>query len=275
MKRTLKITMFTLIALLGLLLLTLILAGGSLIKGLINKAGPRLLGVPVSVERVVFKPFQGKIGITALHVGNPSGFKTPSLVELGDVQVDLVPLSLFKETILIRQIIITAPELTYEKGLLRSNINTLLDQLGGGGKAGVENPGNTPPEPRPPAPRGKKVIIERLVVTDPKVRLSLTLAGGHALPIALGQVELKDIGKEGGGVSVGDALRILLSVITSNVENAILGTGQIVGDGAKAVGRGAMAAGSAVAGGAATAVKSLGALIGVGGKDQTNTPPSP
>ena len=68
-----------------------------------------------------------------------------------------------------------------------------------------------------------------MVVRNPKLNLSVTATGGHYLPIALGQIELKDVGKENGGVTFADAINIILSLVTSNVENAVLGAGDIVG----------------------------------------------
>lgn len=255
MKRKLVIAGLILLGLLVVLLLGLIFAGGAFIRTTINTAGPAALGVPVSVQRVVFMPLRGKIRLTGLHVGNPEGFKTPALFEMGDAVVEMDPASLFRDTIVVHRIIVTAPEITYEKGLRSSNFSTLLDRLGGG-KSG-------PKEPAPAASKpGRKVIIEEMVIRDPKLKLSLTLAGGHAIPIALGQVEIRDIGKEKGGVTMVDAVRILFSVITSNVENAVVGAGTTVSDGAKAVGNGAV-----------SAVKGVGELLGVGGKKTPDPKP--
>lgn len=264
MKKTLKITGLVLVIIILFTAAGLMLAGGSFIKGAINTFGPAALGVPVTLQDAKFMPFRGKIKLTKLHVGNPEGFKTPALFDLGDVDIELNSRSLFSDMIVIHKIIVIAPEITYERGLMDSNFGKLTKQLQGDGAKAAE-------EKKPDKDKkgkAKKVIIEQMIIRDPKLNVSVTAAGGHAIPIALGQVELKDIGKESGGVTFADAIKIIFSVITSNVENAVLGAGDLVGSGAKAVGKGATAVGGAVVDGASSAVKGVGNLLGIGGKKE-------
>lgn len=282
MKRILKKVGLVLVVVLSVVLLAVVFVGGSLIKNGVNTFGPTALGVPVTLQSAKFMPLRGKIQLTKLHVGNPEGFKTPGLFDLGDVDIELDAGSLFSDTIVIHKIYVNAPEITYERGLLGSNFSKLSDQLAGDKKPAEEKK----PEPAP-AKKGaaKKVIIEQMIVRDPKLNFAMTASFGHYVPIALGQVELKDIGKEKGGVTMVDAIKIIFSVITSNIENAVLGAGDLIGSGVKAVGKGAAAvggaavdgasaAGGAVVDGASSAVKGIGHLIGIGGKkSETNEPP--
>jgi len=55
-------------------------------------------------------------------VGNPEGFKTESVFQLNQIRVILDPKSLLTNRIHIREILIDAPEITYEVGLSGSNI---------------------------------------------------------------------------------------------------------------------------------------------------------
>ena len=255
MKKPLKFIVWLLVATLAGLLLALLFAGGPVIKGAVNTLGPAVLGVPVTLQGASFHPIQGRVRLTRLRVGNPEGFKTPALFEVGDITIELDSASLFTDTIMIREVVIEGPEITYERGLRNSNFGKLSDRLSGNsGDAGTKQ--TTKPE----SGRSRKCIIERLVVRDPKLRLSVTALGGHALPIALGQVELKEIGKESGGVTMTDAIRIIFSVITSNVENAITGTGSLIGSGASSVGHATT-----------SAAKAVGSLIGLAPRS-TNEP---
>lgn len=248
-----------------LLLVGLTFFGGSMVKGAVNGFGPSVMGVPVTLEEANFRPLAGKIKLTRLHVGNPKGFKTPALFELGEVDIELNVKSLFSDMIVIHKIAVVAPHITYERGLLDSNFGALTKQL-------------DLKRDKKPKKGDKKVVIDELVVTDPSLNVSITAAGGHAIPIKLGKVELKDIGKEHGGVTFADAMKIIFSVITSNVENAVMGAGDLlgsgakaIGTGAKAVGSGAMAVGGAVVGGASSVVKGIGGLVGIGDKDGETT----
>lgn len=265
---------------------SLSLFGGAMIKGAVNSFGPAVLGVPVTLERATFRPFSGKVQLTKLHVGNPEGFKTPALFDLGDVDIELNARSLFDDTIVIHKIFVNAPEITYERGLLASNFSKLLDQLQGGDKtAGEKKPEETPEKTT--ADGGKKVIIEELVVRDPKLNVSITAAGGHYIPVALGQVEMKDIGRKSGGATFADAVKVIFSVLTQNIENAVTGAGDLIGSGVKTAGKaagegvkavggalsdGASAAGGAISDGASAVGKTIGGLLG-GKKDDAQKEP--
>jgi hypothetical protein len=248
-------------ALVVLLLVSLMMFGGAMVKGAVNGFGPVLMGVPVTLEKASFRPLAGKLKLTNLHVGNPEGFKTPALFELGVVNIELNSKSLFSDTILIHKIEVVAPHITYEKSILGSNFSELMKQFGGDKTKKPEEKSG-----------GKKVVIEEMIVTDPALNVSITAAGGHYIPVKLGRVELKDIGKEHGGVTFADALSIIFSVVTSNIENAVLGAGDLIGSGAKAIGNGAQAAGGAVVNGASSVIKGVGGLLGGGKKADEKRP---
>jgi uncharacterized protein involved in outer membrane biogenesis len=264
MKKALKWIAIGIGVLLTLLVAGLTLFGGALVKGAVNGLGPAVVGVPVTLEKATFRPLAGEIKLTGLHVGNPPGFKTPALFDLGEVDVRLDVRSLFKDTLVIRKIVVIAPHITYERGLLDSNFGALGKRIQGGAKGKEEA---TESEPRA-KDSGGKVIIDELVVVDPTLNVSVTAAGGHSIPVKLGRVELRNIGREGGGVTFSDAFKIVFSVIASNVENAVLGAGELIGSGVKAVGSGAKAVGGAVADGAVSVAKGVGGLLRLGEKNE-------
>lgn len=270
MKKTLISIGIGIAVLVVLFLAGLMVFGGAMVKGAVNGFGPAIMGVPVTLEKASFRPLSGRITLTKLHVGNPEGFKTPALFELGEVDIELDPKSLFTDTIVIHKIAVVAPHITYERALLDSNFGALMKQLEGDTKKKSDGAKDDQ--------GGKKVVIDELVVTDPVLNVSITAAGGHAIPIKLGKVELKDIGKEHGGVTFADAMKIIFSVVASNIENAVMGAGNLLGSGAeaigsvaKALGSGAMAVGGAVVGGASSVVKGIGNLVGLGEKTGETT----
>jgi hypothetical protein len=251
MKKTLKWIGIGICVLVIFLMAGLTMFGGAMVKGAVNGFGPVLMGVPVTLKKASFSPLAGKIRLTNLHVGNPKGFNTPALFDLDEVDIELNARSLFSDVILIHRIAVVAPHITYEKALLDSNISELMKHLQGGKKT----------EAAKEQESGKKVIIEELIVTDPTLNVSITTAGGHSVPVKLGKIELKDVGKEHGGVTFSDAIAIVFGVITSNIENAVLGAGDLVGSGAKALGHGAETVGDSIAKGASSVIKDVGGFL--------------
>ena len=201
----------------GAAVVVMLSAGGRVITTAVNSFGPQLLGVPVTLKDATFSPLQGRATLSGLHVGNPEGFYTPSLLEADTIAIDVEVLSLFAGTAHIRKIEIKKPRITFERGPDRSNIQALQDKLSG--KKPKAAPGTTPAPPPPPGSPAakkaqKKVIIDELVISDPQLNASLTMLNGHYLIVALGQIDIRDIGKDKGGVTFNDAIRIIVTAIT-------------------------------------------------------------
>ncbi len=235
-----------LLAVLGVVA-TVFFAGGPLIRKAVNAAGPELLGVPVTLADAKFSPLQGRLRLTGLSVGNPEGFKTKSLFDLKTIEVEVDVASLLSDTIVIRRILVDAPEITYERGLQKSNIGVVQEKL----DAGKPAPSATPARP------GKKVVIEDFQVTNGQVRLSVTAAQGYAAPIALADIHLTHVGREEGstGLSPADIVRLVLGTVLKSVVAAVGNVGEAAVEGVTAVG-------SAAVEGAVDGVKSIGRGIG-------------
>ncbi|MBP1589883.1 MAG: hypothetical protein ILO10_06775 [Kiritimatiellae bacterium] len=240
---------------------------GSLVKWSVNNVAPKLLGVPTSVETVRLAPLRGKVFLENLHVGNPEGFHTDGIFDLAKMVVDLDMKSLLSDSIVIKEITIGGMEVTYEQGLLHSNVGTLLDNLSGDQEKEAEEEVEEKPEEEA-AEGGKKVVIKKFSLADSKVRVAATGMMGLGLPIPLPSMELEDIGAKTGGATVKDVIIELLKDVGGLVTGAITGVGGAVVDGAAAVG-GVVADGATAVGGAvADGTKALaGAVTGLFGDD--------
>jgi len=247
-----KLILGVLIALLLIVvigMMVLMLYGGSIIKKAVNTVGPDILGVPVTLQEAQFSLTKGRLQLTGLHVGNPKGFKTAALCDVGQIEVEVDLKSLLTDTIVIRRILVKEPQITYEQGLRGNNLGALLEQMGGDKEA-------TPAPAAKDAEPGTKVVIDELTISGGKVKLSVTAAMGVSAPIALTTVSMKNIGREGGteGLGMTDVVRLILGTVLKSVVQAVGGLGGVAVDGVKAMGAGAVKVG----GGAVDAVKSLG-----------------
>ena len=255
MKRAFKVALTLFVVVLVAIVLILNSFGGRLIQKTVNVAGPAALGVPVSLEKAEFHLLRGNVLLKGLKVGNPEGFKTDGIFELGQLTVDLNTRSLLSGVVHIRKILVDAPKITYERGLTSSNLGDLL--------AGLEKKpdpaGEETPEAEEPAPEsapakeagGAKVIIDELVVSDAQLNVSLTVAQGLSAPLPLPTITLRDIGKESGGAGFMEVLQKVLGAILGAVTDVIKGSAKLLGDGAALVGDGALAVGGVAVDGAA------------------------
>ena len=247
MKKALKIAAGILVVL-ALAFLVLELSLDKMVLKGVNAAGPAALGVPVALEDVDISLVRGKASLKNLHIGNPEGYKTDGLFDLGSISVDVDNSTLLSDTIVVREIAIEGLALTFEKGLLDNNLNALIEQLSAGqekeaGKEADAKEEKTKKEKK----TAKKVVIEKLSISGSKMNFSITgaaaLTGGGAIPIPLPPITLTDLGKEKEGMTPVEAVQSVLKAILGAAGTAIAGAGDLLGDAGKAVGEGALAVG--------------------------------
>lgn len=253
----------------------LILFLGPAIKTGIELVGPQVTGVPISVEKVRINPWAGSVHVKALVVGNPEGFKTASLMELGAFQLKMSLPSLWSDTVIVRQILIDAPQITYEKSLTSSNLAEFEKNLTGGTSSAASEEATS--DSSEPAGSGKKVIVEDFQFNGARVHVSVTALGGKKLTLPLPSIHLQDLGKDSGGASIGEVVSELFGSVRSAVVNvvasgtdlaggALKGAGELAGEAATGVRDAAQGVGDAasetVQEAAGALKKSLGGLFG-------------
>jgi hypothetical protein len=205
----------------------------SIVKAAIETYGSEATQAKVTVNDVSISPTSGSGALKGLVVGNPQGFKTPQAFRLGEISLKLDTGSITGDTILIKEIVIAAPEVTYELAGASDNIRTLRDNadryaksMGAGGTSGTSSTGGTAPKPAETKDEGgKKLIIENLYVRSGKVNVAATVVGGKSIGANLPDIHLKDIGKAKGGATPAEVVDQVLGAITQNVQTAVRGIG--------------------------------------------------
>ncbi len=255
--RILKTVLIGLVVILVAAVVIVALFLGQIIKTGVETVGSQVAGVDMSLEKAKVNLLTGNVKLTGLVIGNPEGFKTPSAMELGKFVVDLDMASLFTDTIVVKQIHIDGPQITYERGLKASNLGTLQDNLAGDKPKEEKPEEETPEKPKSDKP-AKKVVIEDFLFENGKINVSITALGGKKLTVPLPPIHLENIGKESDGASITEVVSEVLGAITGAVGEAVAAStgaaGDLAGDAAGAVGDLAGDAAGAVGdmGGAAT-----------------------
>ena len=221
-KKILLVTGLSVLILITVLMLFL----GHFIKAGVNTMGPKLAGVPVALEQVVINPLTGMVRMTGLVIGNPAGFSTPSAMELGEFKVKLKMSSLFTDVIVIEEILISQPQITYERGLRDSNLGRLQQNL-------TPPPSSTAtPAEKPTKAKGepKKVIIEDFQFNGAQVHVAITALGDRRATLPLPPVRLQEIGRRSNGATVVETVSEILKSITGAVIDVAVSAGGMTGD---------------------------------------------
>ncbi|MFZ2658625.1 MAG: hypothetical protein WAX69_27070 [Victivallales bacterium] len=230
-KRLKKMILFfcvSLIVLIGLLYFCL----GYIVKTAVINLVPRITGTPVKMESFSFSMFTGKIRMTKFVIGNPEGFNTEYAFSLDELVVGLKMGTLFSKKIVIDEIRVNGAHVIYELGLSTSNlkeINANVKKYTREGKDGKKEQKTDSPM-REDKDAGRKVQIDNFDFNDTKVSLSVFLLQGAKTSISIADIHLQDIGKDGEGVSIGEAaIQIFNAIYKSIGKTASSGTDPVKG----------------------------------------------
>jgi hypothetical protein len=229
MKRSTLVTISMVVVLTGVLIFFLIFSMDSLVTMAVEKYGSAALNAEVTLDKTQISLKSGKGTLTGLKVGNPKGFETDSAFQLGEVSLTIDAPTITKGTVIIKEILIAAPQITYELGSNGSNLDALqrnaVDYAGGGS----EGAGDDNPPANEPKKSGKKLIIESLVIRDGKVNVSAVGLQGKKMSVDLPAVRMANIGKSEGGATPGDVVKKLMDALNQAAGGAVknLGIGKI------------------------------------------------
>ena len=221
----------------GLVVVVLVIAAvvvvflslNTIVKKGVETVGPQLTKATVTLGSANISPLSGSGQLHELFVGNPEGFNTPSAIKVGDIKVAVALGSVTSDTIKIKEIKISAPEITLDGGLSGNNISKILDNVNAA--IGGEQPAASKSDTSAPK-AAKKFFVQHVVVEGGKINLSTSLLGGKELTVPLPTLDLQNIGTENSGVTAGELvkqiLKPLLASVTKAAEKGIADLGKTV-----------------------------------------------
>jgi uncharacterized protein involved in outer membrane biogenesis len=188
---------------------------GSALKTAVESIGSAATKTTVTLNEADVSVTSAKGTLRGLVVGNPSGFSTPHAFRFGETSVTIDPASVTGDTIVIREIVVLAPEVTYEIGDSGNNIDTIRNNVDAYAKAGAG--GGTAGDDA----GGTKLIIENLYIRDGKVAVSAKQLQGRSLGANLPEIHMTDIGKDKGGATPAEVVEQVMAALAKSVEGAV------------------------------------------------------
>ncbi len=222
MNKPLKFLLLAIVVLILAVPVVIMSRASALIRDAVETYGPELVGAPVSLGGVTFSLVNGEAGLEALVIGNPPGFKSDYAFSLGQLNIKLDPLSLFSERIEIRELLIDQPDLIWEIRKGGSNFQILQKSLPATDSSDA-------------AGAGPLVMIDHVYLNGTRVTIEgLPVSRGTSL--SLPDLHIENIGRDEGGVTFGNAMDEILSVIMPAVTKVALSqqikglSGELVGE---------------------------------------------
>ncbi len=183
---------------------------GSIVKAAVNRYGPGITKTKVELAGARISPLTGDGEITGLLIGNPSGWTSDRAIYLGQMQLSVVPTSIWGDHIVIKRIVIDKPEFVYESKLFSSNIRDLLKNIEA--STGGDQPSSAPAKAKSGKPL--KLEIRQFVLRNGKVTVG---AGPDAVIVPMPELTLTDLGTKEGGITTSQMTAVVMGQVLDQV----------------------------------------------------------
>lgn len=214
------------------------------VKAAVEETGTAMALAPVRVEGLHLDLRSGRGTIRGITVDNPAGFPSGTALSLGGIDIAIDVASLRADPLVVREIRVGEPRVTVlltpdgqmNVDALRRNVRDYPDRLA------AKAPRAAPPAPREapgaaPAPE-RRIRVGELTIAEGVIELDASALGREPETLALGAVELRDLGGERGatpeqiGRRVADALiaRTARAVAASELKRALRDKGGEIGE---------------------------------------------
>ena len=231
MKRAFKIGAGLVVAVIVAAVVGVLVFIDPLAKAAIEGLGSKTTGTRVTLAQVDIRPLTGTGTLRGLRIANPDGFKTESAVRVGEIRIAIDSSSITGDLVVIREILIDAPKITYELGSDGSNFDAIQKNIvrfmsgaaGAGGDSAQTAAGKE--EAGKEDAGGKKLMIATFVIQGGKIDVSASGLAGSNLTVALPRIHINNIGRNKGGASPGAVAQKVFAEITGKVKGAVLPLG--------------------------------------------------
>lgn len=247
-----------------LLVLTLPLWLGPVVKPIANTAVPKMTKTSFNLGHLYLNPYTGRFELGDMRLGNPVGYDEPTAVSVDNLVVDVAMTTLGDKYVHVEEVTVDGVFVSLVNGGANNvdNMTQIQYNIAGGkekyeakkAKAEAEKEqaeAQKQEEPEEQAEEdsgeGKKVVIDVLTLSNIKVKYGM-------LTIPVPSITLKDLGKESDGLTLGE--------LGETIWEAILNAALAVGDGAKALGGLLKTGAGALGEGVGTAAGAIGDGVG-------------
>lgn len=190
------------------------------VKSAIERYAPTVAGVPVKVASVHISTTDGRGLVKGFEVGNPPGYRGPYAIRVGEISVGVQPSSITQDVIVIDEIVVQAPQVTYELAGNTNNLEVIQKNIdafvkGAGGESSAQDA---------PGKKGtaRKYIFGHIALRNAKVTMSNPLLKGGGITFDIPDIELRDLGRRTSGITAAEAAKIVTNALLAKIAQKVL-----------------------------------------------------
>jgi len=200
---------------------------GTVIKKGVETVGPKITKTDVKLNSASLSILSGSGKINGFVLGNPQGFKTPAAISVGTVNLAIEPRSLFDNKVIIRDITVDGPEITFETDLTVVNLKKILsniEETSGGSSEKSASPQTNQAAPAQPTEsgEGKKLEVDNFLIKNAKVHVSVNapLVGQQTANVTIPEIHLTNMGTNAEGITAAQLSKEVFKVIVEKSAEA-------------------------------------------------------
>lgn len=245
-------------------LMLVILNLGDVIKAAVNKYGPPITQTEVRLGSADISVLSGAGSLSEFYLGNPKGFSMPSAIECDTIRVKVDTDSLTTDRIIIEEIFVDGPIISYEQKGKTDNFKTIVNNIKktvAGEKKEEAKPASEDEQQATKTGSEKTIQINNFIVKNGTINLGgnmLKAFGDSGVGIDMPYIHLKDIGKEK-KTTPAEAFAQILGEMTGDVSGTVTQLGQEL---QKGLGKVVEGVGEGVSKGADSATGAIKSLFG-------------
>ena len=216
-----KYTLLTLLVLIVIAVAAVWFYLDSIVKSAVNKYGSQIIGTEVTLDSFKLNPFNGELKLGGLNIGNPNGYSAPALLKLGGISVKVDPKSLFSDTIVVENISVDNPSITYEMPDF-STSNVMQIQQNVAKNTASEDKKEAEEEAKTGETSSKNVIIRKVMVAGGLLNAITPMQNNNtALGIDLPAIEMADLGGANQKLTIRDSITEIFNKILFNATSTV------------------------------------------------------
>ncbi len=199
----------------------------NIVKTAVHKYGSEIVGTSVELRGFSLNPFKGTASIRGFTVANPQNYQTPHLFNLGGISVKIDMKSVFTDTIVIEDITVSKPVITYEMlSLNQNNIKQIQENVAQNtSSAAASEQKDAKADAKSASAPAKKVIIRKLTIAEGELQAVTSLQKDAAkIDVKLPAIVLSDIGgdKTGKGESIAASVSKIITKILNTASQTVV-----------------------------------------------------
>ena len=196
----------------------------TIVQKIVHKYGSEITGTDVNLQGFELGLTTGEGRISKIIVGNPKDYTTKNLFELGEIYVKVDIKSLTSDTIVIENVEVSKPVISYEMlSLTRNNISDVLDNIKKNtAKTTQQEEAETTKakESDSAAGAGKKVIIKKLTVKDGEI--NAVAVKDSSVSVKLPTITMTDIGADKKGEPISATISKIIGKILDTASKTVV-----------------------------------------------------